>query len=150
MEIITKQRKTMLHTKTQLPWENPQRKSYIEKLKEEDETMFQHQKKNPLCEETLMDKKRQPYMDRNMFHLFMKNELLKDVQTNALVGMQEPLVCQQYTSPYSTMKRCDPSHVTTSQLLIPTNIKVFLLIKFIFISYFSIFCCLHDFHKSPF
>jgi hypothetical protein len=29
MEITTKQRKAMLHTKAYLLWENPQRKSYI-------------------------------------------------------------------------------------------------------------------------
>lgn len=49
-----------------------------------------------MSEKNLNASEKQPYLDRKMFHPFMRNEQLKDIQTSALVGMQEPFVCQYY------------------------------------------------------
>lgn len=58
--------------------------------------MFQHHKETQMSEKNLNASEKQPYLDRKMFHPFMRNEQLKDIQTSALVGMQEPFVCQYY------------------------------------------------------
>ncbi len=58
MEKTTKQLKAMLHTKAYLPWENPQRRNYIGEAQRRRWNYVPTPQKNPLCEETQMDKKR--------------------------------------------------------------------------------------------
>jgi hypothetical protein len=48
----------MLHTKAYLPWENPQRRNYIGEAQRRRWNYVPTPQKNPLCEETQMDKKR--------------------------------------------------------------------------------------------
>ncbi len=75
MEIITKQLKAMLHIVTYLPWENhKEEETILEKFKEGNKIMFQHHKETQCAKKTWMHWRKQPYLDRKMFHPFMRND----------------------------------------------------------------------------